>query len=91
MISEATVAKEPGHRGEQEISRKTIAQGMLECFGEPVVTNSLCFLLSHARLWVRWAPGIPCALLSGGQVQATTRAESRRGNAEVRLGSLFEN
>jgi hypothetical protein len=25
---EATVAKEPGHRGEHEISRKSIAQGM---------------------------------------------------------------
>jgi hypothetical protein len=27
-IPQATVAKEPGHRGEHEISRKTIAQGM---------------------------------------------------------------
>jgi hypothetical protein len=26
----ATVAKEPGHRGEREVSRKTIAQGKPE-------------------------------------------------------------
>jgi hypothetical protein len=26
-ISQATVANKPGHRGEREISRKTIAQG----------------------------------------------------------------
>jgi len=28
----ATVTKKPGHRGEREISRKTIAQGRPECF-----------------------------------------------------------
>jgi hypothetical protein len=27
----ATVARKPGHRGEREISRKTIAQGMPDC------------------------------------------------------------
>jgi len=26
-----TVARKPGHRGEREISRKTIAQGMSDC------------------------------------------------------------
>jgi hypothetical protein len=30
------VAKEPAHRGEHEVSRKTIAQGMSECFRCPV-------------------------------------------------------
>ena len=44
------------------ISRRPIVQGMSECSGEPVVANSCAFLLSHARLWVRRAPGIPCAL-----------------------------
>jgi hypothetical protein len=28
VICEATVAKKPGHRGEREVSRKTIAQGV---------------------------------------------------------------
>jgi len=30
MIREATVAKKPGHRGEREVSRKTIARGKPE-------------------------------------------------------------
>jgi hypothetical protein len=34
----------PGHRGEHEVSRKTIARGMPDCIGEPVVTNSPCYL-----------------------------------------------
>ena len=43
IAPQATVAKEPGHRGEHEISRKTIARGMPECFGVPVVTTLVCF------------------------------------------------
>jgi len=31
QLSRATVAKKPGRRGEHEISRKTIAQGMPDC------------------------------------------------------------
>src|SRR5207237_10325927 len=43
-IPPMTVAKEPGHRGERVGNRNTIAQGMSECLGEPVVTNSYaCF------------------------------------------------
>jgi hypothetical protein len=37
-----TVAKEPGHRGEHEVSVKTIAQGMPVDLAEPVVTAA-CF------------------------------------------------
>jgi len=43
----------PDHQGERGRSRKTIAQGMPECFGEPVVTMLVCFHLSHARPRVR--------------------------------------
>src|SRR5690242_20801500 len=35
---------------------------MPECFGVPVVTSLVCFFVLHMRLWVRRAPGIPCAL-----------------------------
>src|ERR1700739_452608 len=35
-ITLATVTTKPGHRGEHEISRKTIAQGMPVETGEPV-------------------------------------------------------
>src|SRR6266496_266623 len=33
---QVTVAKKPAHRGEREVSRKAIAQGMSECFRCPV-------------------------------------------------------
>jgi hypothetical protein len=46
--AQATVAKKPGHRGEREGSRKTIAQGVPDCFGVPVVTNS-CVFCFHTR------------------------------------------
>jgi hypothetical protein len=42
-IPQATVAKEPGHRGEHEVTVKTIAQGRPDCFGEPVVTTLVWF------------------------------------------------
>src|SRR2546425_7303327 len=35
-VPRATVAKKPAHRGEHEVSRKAIAQGMSECFRCPV-------------------------------------------------------
>jgi len=43
-IPQATVAKEPGRRGEHEVTVKTIAQGRPDVFGEPVVTTLVCFL-----------------------------------------------
>jgi hypothetical protein len=43
-IRVTTVAKEPGRRGEHEISRKTIAQGRPDCSGEPVVTTLVWFI-----------------------------------------------
>jgi hypothetical protein len=39
-----TVAKEPGHRGEHEVTVKTIAQGRPDVVGEPVVTTLVCFI-----------------------------------------------
>src|SRR5712671_5665025 len=58
----ATVSNKPGHRGEHEASRKTIARGMPGRTGVTVVTTLVCFFISHARLRVHRAPGIPCAL-----------------------------
>jgi hypothetical protein len=57
-----TVTKKPDHREEHEGNRNTIAQGMPECFGLPVVTLLVCSLFLHTRLRVRKTPGIPCAL-----------------------------
>ena len=39
----AMVAKTPDHQGDHEGNRKTIAWGMPECFGLPVVTTLVCF------------------------------------------------
>ena len=54
--------KSPLHRGEHGAAARTIVQGMPDRFGSPVVTMLVCFFHLHARLRVRRAPGIPCAL-----------------------------
>src|SRR5882724_12505385 len=54
--------KKRGHRGEREVSRKTIARGMPGRSGVTVVTNSYACFILHARLRAHCAPGIPCAL-----------------------------
>src|SRR3981081_4260725 len=40
-----TVTKKPDHRGEHEVSRKTIARGVPGRSGVTVVTTLVCFLL----------------------------------------------
>jgi hypothetical protein len=50
QFREATVAKKPGHRGERDISRKTIARGMPGVSGVTVVTILVCLFILHARL-----------------------------------------
>jgi hypothetical protein len=60
--AQATVSNKRGHRGEREVSRKTIARGMPGEIGVTVVTMLVCFFHLHARLRAHWAPGIPCAL-----------------------------
>src|SRR6266403_6222227 len=68
--------KKRGHRGEREVSRKTIARGMPGRSGVTVVTNSYACFILHARLRVHWAPGIPCALcLFWANDFCTTRAK----------------
>ena len=52
----------PTHRGERGVSRNTIAQGVPDRFGSPVVTMLVRFFILRARLRVRKTPGIPCAL-----------------------------
>jgi hypothetical protein len=49
--------------------------------GGPVVTTLVCFLFSHARLRVHWAPGIPHALL--GEECMQDSGVSRRENADL--------
>ena len=65
---QATVARKPGRRGERSISRRTIAQGRPDCFGEPVVDYARALFCLRARLRVHRAPGFPCALCFRGAI-----------------------
>ena len=58
--TEVTVAKEPGHRGEHEVSRKPPRRESWGCSGSPVVLPP-CFFVARGP-WVQSAPGFPCAL-----------------------------
>src|SRR5260370_34238677 len=42
--AQATVSNKPGHRGEREVSRKTIARGMPGRSGVTMVTMLVCFV-----------------------------------------------
>ena len=76
------MAKEPV-TGEHVIGVKTIAQGKPDQFGEPVVTMLVCFLFSHARLRVHWAPGFPCALLNSEEGTFRPKLARMRGEIAV--------
>jgi hypothetical protein len=90
----ATVAKEPGRRGEHEISVKTIAQGRPGISGEPVVTMLVCFIY-----FAREAAGATGTRLSlrpllsrGRKVPAKLAQNTRRDRESVAVnGALFEN
>src|SRR5260370_1374 len=47
--AQATVSNKPGHRGEREVSRKTIARGMPGETGVTVVTMLVCLFFYHTR------------------------------------------
>jgi hypothetical protein len=64
----ATVARKPGHRGECEVSRKTIARGMPDVF-RCDLTNACAFYHYPCTRGYRAhrTPGIPCALSQEGK------------------------
>src|SRR5256885_11819387 len=67
--SQVTVTTSPLHRGEHEVSRKAIAQGMSECFRCPVCSCAPNAQFRHTRPRVQRAPGIPCALWFEGEAK----------------------
>src|SRR6266404_5949350 len=72
--------KQRGHRGERE------SRGMPGRSGVTVVTTLVCFFVSHARLRVHRAPGIPCALcFLRAERSCKTSGISCRGIAESYL------
>ena len=77
------MSNKPGHRGEHEVSRKTIARGMPGVSGVTVVTMLVCLFFLHTRLRAHWPPGIPCALCNrrtgnSGKTRAQSRGEIAR-------------
>src|SRR6201999_2599717 len=82
----ATGANKPGTPRRARSNRKPIAQGVPDRFGQPVVTTCsyAAYPFLRARLRVRPAPGIPCALfISRDENDTKPGRESRRGNADV--------
>src|SRR5258707_9828102 len=60
--AQMTVSNKPGHRGEREVSRKTIARGMPGDFRCTCGDYTRVLSTLHTRLRAHRAPGIPCAL-----------------------------
>src|SRR6266404_611445 len=65
--AQAMVSNKPGHRGEREVSRKTIARGMPGDFRCDRGDYARALFILRARLRVHRAPGIPCALCFEGR------------------------
>src|SRR6266550_8347195 len=84
--AQATVSNKPGHRGEHEGNRKTIAQGMPGETGVTVVTMLVCFVLFRTRGFGRIVrPAFPAPSVSKGERFMHSSGGSRRGNAKVCL------
>jgi hypothetical protein len=72
--AQATVSNKPGHRGEREVSRKTIARGMPGVSGVTVVTTLVCFVfITHEAAGASSARHFLRPLISGRMVFAKTR------------------
>jgi hypothetical protein len=84
VFPQATVANKPGHRGERDISRKTIARGMPGVSGVTVVTNACAFYTPHAAAGASSARHSLRPLnLSGCDFPGKTRAMQRRERGGV--------
>src|SRR5947208_5601626 len=74
-----TVTTSPLHRGEHEVSRKAIAQGMSECFRCPVCSCALTMcILAHETAGAACTRHSLRPLFGEGQRICITRAKSRR-------------
>jgi hypothetical protein len=83
------VSNKPGHRGEREVSRKTIARGMPGRSGVTVVTMLVCFVLFRTRgCGALGARHSLRPLIGGREVQSKTRAKCAAGSRSRILASL---
>ena len=76
-----------GHRGERDISRKTIAQGMPVDCGLPVVTT-VCFLPMHTGRGCVAHPAFPAPSVILGARSCITRADRAAGTRMHTLSAL---
>ena len=83
--SPARVARKPGHPGEHDISRKTIARGMPGVSGVTVVTTLVCYLhTAHEATGASGARHSLRPLMFGGQdVKAKLARIARRDREAV--------
>ncbi len=73
--------KKRGHRGEREVSRKTIARGMPGCSGVTVVTNSYAFLFCMRGCGCIARPAFPApSVYRGANNSCKTRAHRAAGS-----------
>jgi hypothetical protein len=92
--AQATVSNKRGHRGEREVSRKTIARGMPGETGVTVVTMLVCFVLFRTRGCGRIErPAFPApSEFRGREIQVKLARNPRRDREAVFVhGGLFEN
>ena len=69
--AQATVSNKPGHRGEREVSRKTIARGMPGETGVTVVSTLVClFFITHEAAGASSARHSLRPLISQGATEA---------------------
>jgi hypothetical protein len=71
--------------GESAYKSQAHRTGNAGCFGVPVVTNSCAFLLAHEAAGAFVHRHSLCPLVDRGTLRCITRAQTRRGNAEVRV------
>jgi hypothetical protein len=89
--AQATVSNKHGHRGEHEVSRKTIARGMPGNSGVTVVTNScVCFFTHEAAGALGIRHSLRPLLSRGANGSCKTSGASRRGIANARLKGAWE-
>src|SRR5262249_51448828 len=72
----------PAHRGDHEVSRKTIVQGMPDCFGVPVVTTRVLSTFAHEAAGApdTWHSLRPLSFLRGMVCKARADPAARTRN-----------
>src|SRR6201995_727665 len=73
------VANKPGHQGEPGGSRNTIAQGMSDSSGEPVVTNARAIYHTTRGCGCTGHPAFPAPSSFRAEVFSKNPGKSRRG------------